>query len=217
MQIENIEDYTLSVNNYRNGNYFYETITSTEDIRNAIERGKKFVFLGAGAAISIIVGSVIFSIALILSMIFYYYMYVSIFFDLILFSVILIFFGIFAIPSLRILIQGILTLRKPFLVLGQEGIVYKLKTGDVKGYNWEDISMDVVEKREKFSDQEGYYSISFEISISMPNGDFLNFNRGDYTMKEFPDKEKIGRKQVNYLFLQTFLSYYNYGKKGIFS
>ena len=49
---------------------------------------------------------------------------------------------IFAISGLSFIIMGLWRLRTAFIVLGAEGIVYKLKTGIIKGFKWEEISDD---------------------------------------------------------------------------
>ncbi len=212
--MDNLDDYVLSVQNYKEGNYEYETITSILDVIKAIESGKKFVFLEVGAISLIIVGFVFFILVLILTTIFYYFMYISLGFILFTFFFFLLLFGIFAIPILKIfIIPGFLMLRTPFIVLGAEGIVYKLKTGGIKGFNWEEISMDVVEET---SDLKLNSMSSFQIYFSMPNSDFFNFGAGDYSLKEFPDIKQIGCGKAKALFLFTFVNYYNYGKKGSF-
>ena len=54
--MDNIDDYLLSFQNYKEGNYDYETITSLNDVWKAVENGKKCVFLETGAKIGFILG-----------------------------------------------------------------------------------------------------------------------------------------------------------------
>lgn len=210
--MDNIDDYILSFQNYKEGNYKYETITSLNDVRKAVENGKKFVFLETGAKIGFILGIIFLSIGLIITLILYYFIHdIFLTLPLLTIGISLIPFVIFAIPGIRFLIFGFWRLRTAFLVLGTEGIVYKLKTGGIKGFKWKEISMDIVEETSELTSM-----ISKVIYISMPNGDFINFGRGDYTYKEFPDRKQIGRNQADALFFLTFVNYYYYGKRGTF-
>ena len=45
MTLENLDEYILEFQNYREGNYDYGTLTTKNDITKAIENGKKIVFL----------------------------------------------------------------------------------------------------------------------------------------------------------------------------
>lgn len=210
--MDNIDDYILSFQNYKEGNYKYETITSQNDVLKAIENGKKFVFLETGAKQGFILGLIFLSIGLIITLILYYFINdIFLTLPLLTIGISLIPFLFFAIPGFRFLIFGLWRLRTAFIVLGAEGIVYKLKTGGIKGFEWKKISMDIVEETSELT------SITSKvIYISIPNGDFFNFGRGDYTYKEFPDRKQIGRNQADALFFLTFLNYYNYGKRGTF-
>ena len=203
--MDNIDDYILSFQNYKDGNYEYGTISSLNDVWKAVENGKKFVFIQASLKIGFILGLIFISVGLILTLILYNN------YNLFIFVVSLLPLLIFAIPGLILLILGFWSLRTAFLVLGAEGIVYKLQTGGVKGFEWKEISMDFVEKTSELTSMT-----SKIIYISMPNGDFFNFGRGDYTMKEFPDRKQIGRSKADALFFLTFENYYNYSKRGIF-
>jgi hypothetical protein len=228
--MDNLDDYILSFQNYKDGNYEYETITSLVDIEKAIESGKKFVFLETSAKIYIIIGFILIFVGLIIALILYIVFYhIFLTFDpFIVIILILIPFLIFDIIGLRMLISGFWKLRTTFIVLGAEGIVYKLKRGGVKGFNWEEISIDFYrtgveitwEGTKELIDSIYASNItsidSFLIYISMPNGDLIDFGQGDYTMREFPDKKQIGHGKANALFLLTFLNYYNYGKKWTF-
>ena len=203
--MDNIDEYVLSFRNYKEGKYEYGTIASLNDIENAVRNGKKFVFTQASAKIEIIIGLILISSGLIITLIYYailgYLGIEALTVDLIIFIITLLPIFVFAPLGLRFLISGLLKLRSNFIVLGAEGIVYK-KRRDIKGYNWEDISIDVVEqmsKTKKFDFKEIY--------ISMPNGDLLKSI--DYTTKEFP----IILWRIVIL---TFLNYYNYSKLGTF-
>lgn len=228
----NLDNYVISFQHYKDGNYEYEAITSLDDIQKAIISGKKFVFISLVSKGVIIFGLILLSLAFILTTIFNYAM-VLLYGEFILFVFFssLLIFGFFLAGSLIALIPGLGRLRKSFMVLGPEGIVYKKKYS-IKGFNWEKISIGFyrttlnksrrsvnIIKTEIDSFQvnrEIEFLDSFLIVISMPNGDSFEFGRGDYTMKEFPDKKLVGRRKVNALFLLTFSNYYNFGKKGMF-
>lgn len=206
--MENLNDYILSFQNYKEGNYEYETITSQNDVREAVKKGKKFVFTIAGAKIEIIFGLIFISIGLIITLSLYAFFGIEAFtFDLSIFMISLLPIFCFAPLGLRFLIPGLWKLHPDFIVLGAEGIVYKSKREGIKGSKWKDISIDIVEETSEIS------KLNFKvIYISMPNGDLLK--SVDYTTKEFP--KKIRGRQIDTMCFLTFLNYYNYSKLGTF-
>jgi len=207
IRMDNLDDYILSFQNYKEGNYEYETITSQNDVREAVENGKKFVFTIAGAKIELIFGLIFISIGLIITLSLYAFVGIEAFtFDLSIFMIRLLPIFVFAPLGLRFLIPGLWKLRPNFIVLGAEGIVYK-KRGAIKSCKWKDISMDIVEKTSEISKSNVKV-----IYISMPNGDFLK--NVDYTTKEFP--KTIRGRQIDTMSFHAFLNYYNYGKLGSF-
>ena len=207
IRMDNLDDYILSFQNYKEGNYEYETITSQNDVREAVENGKKFVFTIAGAKIEIIFGLIFIYIGLIITLSLYAFVGIEAFtFDLSIFMIRLLPIFVFAPLGLRFLIPGLWKLRPNFIVLGAEGIVYK-KRGAIKSCKWKDISMDIVEKTSEISKSNVKV-----IYISMPNGDFLK--NVDYTTKEFP--KTIRGRQIETMSFHAFLNYYNYGKLGSF-
>ena len=205
--MDNIDEYILSFQNYKEGNYEYGTIALLNDIKNAVRNGKKFVFTEAGAKIYIIGGIIFVSIGLIITLSLYAGFGVEAFtFDLSIFLISLLPIFAFAPLGLRFLIPGLWKLRPNFIVLGPEGIVYK-KRGDIKSCKWEDVSMDIVEVTSELS-----LSNVNVIYISTPNGDILK--NVDYTTKEIP--KTIRGRQIDTMSFHTFLNYYNYGKLGTF-
>ena len=207
IRMDNLDDYILSFQNYKEGNYEYETITSQNDVREAVENGKKFVFTIAGAKIELIFGLIFISIGLIITLSLYAFVGIEAFtFDLSIFMIRLLPIFVFAPLGLRFLIPGLWKLRPNFIVLGAERIVYK-KRGAIKSCKWKDISMDIVEKTSEISKSNVKV-----IYISMPNGDFLK--NVDYTTKEFP--KTIRGRQIDTMSFHAFLNYYNYGKLGSF-
>ena len=134
MTLENLDEYILEFQNYREGNYDYGTLTTKNDITKAIENGKKIVFL---------------------------------------------------------------RYNRSFMVLGQEGIVYKLVGGSVNGFKWENISLEVSS------------FMQIKIHILMPNGDFIIITPGYYYSKEFP---KLKPRKKFDLHKYTFIHYYTFRK-----
>ncbi|MFX0181178.1 MAG: hypothetical protein ACFE78_13410 [Candidatus Hodarchaeota archaeon] len=203
--MDNIDEYVLSFQNYKEGKYEYRTITSLNDIKNAVRNGKKFVFTEAGAKMEIIIGLILIPSGLIITLSLYailgYLGLEALIFNLTIFMINLLIIFAFIPLALRFLIPGLRKLRPNFIVLGAEGMVYK-KRGAIKGYNWEDISMDTVERTWEIKK----YDFE-EIYISMPNGDSLK--SVDYTTKEIPISLL---RMVNLIFL----NYYNYSKLGTF-
>ncbi|MCK4384046.1 MAG: hypothetical protein KAW66_12175, partial [Candidatus Lokiarchaeota archaeon] len=106
--MKNIDEYLESYYKYKNGNYEYETITSLNDIRRAVEHGKKFVFLETGPKIGVLLGLSFLSIGFVLSLIFYIFIS-DIFLTLPVLSIgiSLIPLLIFAIPGLSFIIMGL--------------------------------------------------------------------------------------------------------------
>ncbi len=193
--MENLDEYILEFQNYQEGSYDYGTLTREEEITKAIENGKKIVFLRnkVPAKITIILGGAFIVFGLIGGIILadiqpdlrkdnYFFW---------------IFFGSFGTFGLVVMVCGLFGILKSFLVLGQEGIVYKLGVGSIKGFKWEDISLGVDTRW------------NIQIHISMPNGDFFKILLGDYCSKEFP---KLKSKRVFDLHRYTFMRYYRYRK-----
>jgi len=208
--MDNIDEYVLNFQNYNEGKYEYETIASLNDIKNAVRNGKKFVFTETGAKIEIILGIILISIGPIITLSLYAFIGIELFtFDLFIFMISLLpIFG-FAPLGLRFLIPGLRKLRPNFMVLGAEGIVYK-KRRAIRGYKWEDISIEIVEETRELS-RASVDSVQ-TMFISMPNGDFLR--NWKYTSKEFP--KTIRGRQIDSMSFHAFLNYYNYGKRGTF-
>ncbi|MFW9825121.1 MAG: hypothetical protein ACFFE4_19425, partial [Candidatus Thorarchaeota archaeon] len=71
MRIENLDEYLLQVQNYQEGNYEFGTISSPMDIKNAIKRGKKVVFIKSKARLKmmVLVISMIYIVGLIVAII----------------------------------------------------------------------------------------------------------------------------------------------------
>ncbi len=205
----NIDDYVLSFQNYKEGKYEYETIASVNDIRNAVRNGKKIVFTTPGIKIAIILGIIFISIGLIFTLSLYVVFGIEVFTSSlsIFMTSLLPIFG-FALLGLPFLIAGLWNVTN-FMVLGAEGIVYK-KRGAIKSCKWKDIGIEFVEETRELS--RAYLDIVQTMYISTPNGDF--FNNVDYTTKEFP--KTIRGRQIHILSFYAFLNYYNYGKLGTF-
>jgi hypothetical protein len=197
MNFEKLDDYLLELQNYQEGKYEYRTLTSEFDIKKAIEKGKKIVFLKnkLGAKIYLVLGGVFLVSGLILAIIF------SI--NILIFSVI---FGIFGAFGLAFIVTGLFKIRTSFLVLGTEGIVYKLQTGSIKGFKWDEISLGMGTGM----DSGGFYNFpSIQINIVIPNGDFIKLAPRDYCSEEFA---KSKSHNIFDLYVFTFMLYYKWGK-----
>jgi len=193
MSIEFLEEYTSEFQKYKKGDYEYGTIVSPKDIEKSIERGKKIVFTEGKVetVAAFFVGGIFLIIGLIITAV------ISVLTPEINITPVIniIIFGIFGTIFLVFLVLGLWKLRTSFIVLGPEGIVYKLRTGVIKGYKWEDINMDS-------------HNL-IQLHILMPNRNFISL--GDYSSKEFP---KLKSYSVTTLIITTFINYYyNYGKK----
>ena len=192
--MENLDEYILEFQNYQEGSYEYGTLTTEEDITKAIENGKKIVFIKnkGPSKIFLFLGGTLIGLGLILGIILPELWEISKFYFFAMF------FGITGTLGLIGLIIGLFSIRTSFLVLGQEGIVYKkLQARSIKGFRWEDISLEV----------SSFMSIT--IHILMPNGDFFELTSRQYCSKEFP---KLKSKKAFALHKYTFMLYYSYRK-----
>ena len=222
--MDNLNEYVLSVQNYKNGNYEYETITSPDEIKKAIDSGKKVVFIWSSLLLSIVVGLILIILGLIIGTLF------SVFNPLVdwLFIVFPILFGALGLYAI---IDGLLHLRRPFIVLGTEGIVYKTRTGDIKGFNWEDINAYFFEFLANYPARTLRYNRKVnkgkyicQVHLSFPNGDYIKVGNSDppaynarfYSSKEFPNVKMVLHGFEYYSFFLIFNAYYNFGKNGTF-
>jgi hypothetical protein len=221
--MENLDEYILRYQQYKKGNYEYDTINSPYDVKRIVESGKRIVFIGNNrSAIWLFgIGLLYLIIGLIVEIIFFLNsLSLPIEFRLyaILYNIFLLII-IVGIPFIFFLMLGLWYMRKRFIVLGSEGLVYKLRSGGVKGYSWKDVNVD-------------FYNYSFikqpllegtvktvKIHIFMPDGYILKVEPDNYLCKEIPMNKffiilspdlltKIG------LFMLLFNFYSNYGKYG---
>lgn len=228
--MDKLDDYILSVQNYKKGIYEFEIVSSPQEIKKAIETGipqeikqavisgKKFVCIEEGSFGLFILGA-----ALMLVWVFYELLMKFLFEILSLPSHIIAslmsvaMFVVFVGLGLYCIGLELLILTKPFIVLSKDGFVYKLRAGEVKGFNWEDVSMDFFE----FSDKYGRYKNL--IRISLANGSIIKIGNGDpknrgrfYASKIIPNEKLIGIGHKSRFLFLTFNAYYNYGKYGRF-
>lgn len=199
--MENLDEYILRYQQYKEGNYEYKTISSSYDIKKIVETGKKIVFTGrkTDALALFFVAGILFTIGFIVGI------NISLtFFDWFVFIGVL---AIIGIPCIFCVLLGLWKLRTRFLVLGPEGIVYKLRSRGVKGDNWENIKMDFY-NYSYIKSGGGFPSFkSVKIHIFMPNGDFIKVEPEDYSCKEISAFNSA-------LFILLFTLYYDYGKNG---
>lgn len=196
MSLENLDEYILEYQNYKEGNYEYGSLRSSSDIIKAIENGKKIIFIEGRieAKVCVVLGSIFLILGLLLAI-----FTLDLFLDFWIFSFSL-FFGLFGGLGIVFIVIGLFKMRASFLAIGPEGIVYKLRGRRIQGYKWEELSVDFQGIRVTM--------ISAGIHVLMPNGDFIIFSVGDYRSEEFP-KLKSYRSWSLYKF--AFMSYYIYG------
>ncbi|MHA1932891.1 MAG: hypothetical protein ACW96X_10145, partial [Promethearchaeota archaeon] len=176
-------------------------------IQEAIKSGKKFVFMEADGIKIIGFGIFFIILGLILGVIF------STFTPPVLWFFNLICPISFSIIGLYPIIDGLMMLRGSFIVLGAEGIVYKKRTGDIIGFNWEDIKILFFE----FFGEWGRYKC--QVHILFPNGEWVKIGLSDfnqksryYPSKEFPNEILGDDSLPKYFFFLTFRAYYDYSK-----
>lgn len=228
--MDKLDVYILSVQNYKKGIYNFDINSSPEELKTAVERGipeevkkavlsnKKFVCIEEGSFGLFILGAFLIFVWVLFELLIQFLfsilslprLILTILFSAAMF-VVFVGLGLYSI-GLELLI-----LTKPFIVLSQDGFVYKLRAGEVKGLNWEDLSMYFYE----FSDRYGRYKNL--IRISLPNDSIIKLGNGDpknrgrfYASTVFPSEKLIGRDHLSRLLFLTFYAYYNYGKYGTF-
>ena len=139
-----MEDYVLRFQSFREDSYEYDLITSPRDVKKTVEEGKKVVFLRSKefAKLMFIIGGFCLSLGLVLALIisarFPFFGHITTF------SIIMIGPGSVA---LFFFIVALWDRSLSFLVLGAEGIAYKLRRSSIIGYKWEDIKMDFYNPR----------------------------------------------------------------------
>lgn len=206
--MENLNEYILRYRQYKEGHHEYYTLTSPNDIKKMVEDGKKIVFIGSnhGAIPHFIVGGIFLITGFIVSLI-----ASSIGFDWFIFISIL---GLTAPFCIFFFILGLWYRCTHFVVLGSEGIAYKLRNRGIKGYKWENINMDFY-NFSYIKSGGAFPSIrSFKIHIFMPNGDYIKVEPQDFTCKEILVSKYSLNKGT--LFMIIFAAYYDYGKNKTF-
>ncbi|MFX1448273.1 MAG: hypothetical protein ACFFCG_09060 [Promethearchaeota archaeon] len=228
--MDNLDDYILSVQKYKKGVYEFEITSSPEEIKKAVERGipeevkkavtngKKFVCIEEGSLGLFVLGAFLILVWVFFELLIQFIYNIHSFpRDIITIFLSVAMFVVFVGLGLYCIGLELLILTKPFIVLSEEGFVYKLRAGEVKGFNWDDISMDFFE----FSDKYGRYKNL--IRISLVNGSIIKLGTGDpknrgrvYASKIIPNEKQIGIGHNSHFLFLTFKAYYNYGKYGRF-
>ena len=207
--MENIRDYITRFQEYKSGNYYYTQINSIRDIVKKVEDGQKVVLVenrvksfsafGMGG-VFLIVWLIMFIIGL------FQTPEIRMYFE----NVTFVLCGILIFGCV---ILGLWYLRTSFIILGSEGIVYKLRATKIRGYNWENIKLDFY----NFSYVKSSEFNLVKIHIFMPNGDFIKVKPDTYTCKEIPMKKysiqftASGFHNLS-LFISMFNIYYDFGK-----
>ncbi len=209
--MENLNEFIFRYQQYKEGSYECETITSPYDVKKIVEGGKKVVFIGSNVNTIVWfgVGGLFLIVGLIVGIAMTFW-----FFNWVVFTIMM---GITGIPGIFGLFLGLWYIRKRFMVIGPEGIAYKLRTHGVRGYNWKDIKMDLYNL--SLIKSKGLETL--KIHIFMPNGDFIKVEPGNYFCKEIPMRKYSISFSTGYLkkvalFMLLFASYSGYAKDGTF-
>lgn len=237
-KIENIKDFLIAQEQYRNGNYEYETIKSEEDIIKAHENGKKIVFTARKTEEKVImwIGMVFLTIGLIISII------LATMISGIQFKIITFIAGnsVFGSIGAAFFLPNFIKLRRlprSFFVLDKQGIVYRRIWGGIKAYYWKELDLKIYSVKttmRTLAVLKTEFPPSVEIHVILPNEAILKFNLEKYHLDEFLSFEKLRRdlksnvelskaqkyfiavekrKHTLYLVGMTFKHYFNYGKK----
>jgi hypothetical protein len=210
--MENLDEYISRYQKYNEENYEYDPITSPYDIRKTVEDGRKIVFIGSNheAIPPFLVGGIFFLTLLIVSIV----ILSSPLSGFILYLTFIILLVISGIPGITFLCLGLWYRSTHFMVLGAEGIAYKLRTRGIKGYKWENINMDFYNYSAINSGGMFPSLGSVKIHIFMPNGDFIKVEPQNFTCREI----SVSRYLVNEgtLLMLIFVAYYDYGKNKTF-
>lgn len=235
--IGNIDEYLEVVENYRSGNYEYETIKSEESIIDSHERGKMIVFtaipLGEKVLIWLGIGLAIFLIVLvgIIAVINSNDLFLTMLSLIIVSSVAIIVGGSISIPNIVKLVR----LKRSFFILAPRGIVYMRKWGGIRAYSWKelDLKMYAVQSSMKSFGITTLVSESSQFNIVLPNEAILKFKPDEYSHNEYISFEKLSerigaeqnipksykfllfsnlKKAINILIGLSFKYYYDFGK-----
>ncbi|MHA1931430.1 MAG: hypothetical protein ACW96X_02760 [Promethearchaeota archaeon] len=202
--MENLKEYLLRYQQYKEGNYEYDIITSLHDIKKLVEHGKKIVLIRSksealpyylATSIFFIIGSIVSLMTL--SGPFYW----PIFFTIL---------GMTFLPCLIFLIIGLWYSRECFMVLGPEGIVYKLRQREIKGFTWQDINIDFYNF--SYLQSGGTFPLfqSVIIHVFVPDGDYIKVDPVYYSSKE------VSTAKYGAILALIFTVYYELGKKRSF-
>lgn len=191
-----ISDYITLQEQYRSGNYEYETLRSKEDIFRAYEVGKKIVFAAQSSG-----EKGLFWIGIFLSI-----------FGLILTSILILAFN-FEDVSLNIMIlvtgnsvcSGIgavffvpnflryIRLSRSFFIIAPEGVIYRRIWGGIRAYSWKELNLEVYSVTSTIS-MSGLLKTELgsttEVHIILPNGSRLKFKPAEYDLSEFVSLKK---------------------------
>ncbi|MFX1375413.1 MAG: hypothetical protein ACFFA0_06350 [Promethearchaeota archaeon] len=195
-KIENIDNYLQAYEQYRKGDYQYETIKSVNDIVNAYKSGKKIVFTardsGEKAIMWIgivfwIVGIVVITImGLVTANINMEFLWIFLSISISMFGVI---GASFFLPNFIKLIR----LTRSFFVLGREGIVYRRQWGDTRSYSWKELDLKIYSVKESFGSfvLKTEFPPTLEIHVILPNHAKLKFKAERYHLDEFLSLDKL--------------------------
>ncbi|MFX0035178.1 MAG: hypothetical protein ACFE9I_06010 [Candidatus Hermodarchaeota archaeon] len=196
--MKNLDEYVSRYKQFKNGNYEYNSITSLHTLRESIEKGRRIVFIGGHVNTTpfFLIGFIVLPYSFVLSTQISFITFETYSF----LSFILIFLEISSIPCGIFFGLGLWYKRSRYIIVGPEGIAYKMRTQRIRGYNWEEIQMN--------------YFLN-KIYLSMSNGDNLKIEASNFSCKEISQNKSFVSKAT--LLMYIFFAYYDYRKTGIFN
>ncbi len=240
-KLENINDFLIAQEQYRSGNYEYETIKSEEDIIKAHKIGKKIVFTARKTEEKVLmwIGSIFLIFGLIISII-SSTMISNIQYKIITFiETLIIVNSVFGCIGAIFLLPNFIKLKRlprSFFVLDRQGIVYRRILGGIMAYSWKELDLKILSVKTIMRTLlvlKTEFPQSVEIHVILPNGSALKFDPEKYHLDEILSFEKLlqdlnsnselsksqkyliakeKRNQTLHLVSMTFKYYFDYGK-----
>ena len=195
--IGNIDDYITLQEQFRSGNYEYETLRSKEDIFRAYEVGKKIVFTANSSYTKglIWMGIIFLIVGLIISgiIILVFNPEDDLFKSMILIIINSICSGFGAVFFILSFLRYI-RIPRLFFILAPEGVVYRRFWGGIRLYSWKELDIipysvtSTISMVGLLKTELGSFT---EIHINLPNGSRLKFRPDDYDLSEFVSLKKM--------------------------
>jgi hypothetical protein len=194
-EIDRTRNYMREVHNYRTGNYEYETIKTEKDVIDAHEKGKIIVFtsIPAGEKAIIWIGLIIMAVMMVIITIIAIVAESDIGFRILMISIgymiAITIGGVIFIPN----IVKLKRLKRSFLILAPEGIIYRRKWGGIRAYSWKELGLNLYRVKSQMKSLLGSIDLpeSAQFNVILPNGAALIFKPEEYSHNEFFSLEKL--------------------------